>query len=112
MPSILMRSEAWNDGATTENAIRNPKTIIVVCARRPNNKATPWRFWRLNANRLITVLVTDATIKNRIKTRIARKIFGRSEMVPLMILAPDFHALDKSIGMAFSSVVFYEGGIS
>src|SRR6266403_1121502 len=37
--------------------------------------------------------------QKRKKIRTARRRFGRSEIVSLMILTPEFHALEKSIGM-------------
>jgi hypothetical protein len=49
-------------------------------------------------NRRVKDLLADAKIKKSAKTTIARTKFGRSAMPPLMILAPDFQAFDKSMG--------------
>src|ERR1700730_16113522 len=98
-PSILMRSAARNDGATTENAIKNPKTTILVCTRRLINNATPWWVRRRHEKRRVNDFLADARLKKRIKIMSARTMFGRSAIPVLMILAQALQAFDKSIGI-------------
>src|SRR5262249_44902713 len=99
MPKILMRSEVWNDGATTERAIRNPTMPMLVEMSRPTRRATPWWVFRLRTVRRTKDLAMAASSMNAPKTTSARIRFGRSAMVSLMILTAVFQAFEKSTGI-------------
>ena len=54
---------------------------------------------RRNRTRRVKDLARDAATRNRTKINRPTIMFGNSEMVSLTILAPVFHAIEKSTGI-------------